>query len=173
MQHGFAFRKRSDNAVGDIFIGDGNDSLYFGSIAAINDILFRKLECRGDTNGADFAKSKYAYPGFHALFEHKKNSVALADTEREKVIRRTVGHQSHITEGVKPAFAVVVAIQQSRLVRVFLRPCVDNVICKIKVCGNSDSVIVFQILIGIKFRAVDVLFYHSAVKRKNLIFRLS
>ena len=92
-------------------------------------------------------KGKKHHPYFHALLEHKHDSVSLFYTERHEIVRATVTEALHIRESIYITGSVIVTVQQCFFFGFKVCPAVNDVICEVEVIGATDLIVFLEIFV--------------------------
>ena len=134
----------------DLIVLCHTDKLYVCRLAAVHDILFRKLIGCGDDNGADLEGSTDKDPCLGTLLHHHHYAIALLYAESAEGICAFIGKSLDIRKGIAGYILIFVNVDKRLLFGHETGILVHYVVCKIEVFGNFYFIVFLKILIRVK-----------------------
>ena len=123
---------------------------------AVDDVLFRQLQRRGNDGRAQFAESHRAHPVLPAAAKDHHHDVAFADPQTRKRVSRFVGKLGDVGERERALFAVIVAPNERALVGLDARPFVNDVEPEVKYLRHLNTEVLIKVFVRIELDAGTV-----------------
>ena len=142
------------NVLYNLCIVSANDHLNVCSVAAVNDVVIKKLESSRDNDCAKLVKTYHRKPNFRTLTEHHEDSVALLDSQFLEHVGNAVALLAYILKCEMSLVAVVITPDKCFLFRVFLGVYIDNVKTEVEILRLYDLEILFKVLVTVKLYSV-------------------
>ena len=121
------------------------------AVAVYNVFLCQKVGCRYD-HCPYLVEGNDGKPKLIPSFQYEHHHVALADAEALEIGCRHVGISFHVGKGEVDVLCVVVGPAHGLLLRLFLCPCVHNVVSEVEVLGHLYLEVFSEILLRGKAR---------------------
>ena len=128
----------------------------FRGVGPIDQVLFGQLQRAGDQGCADFMQRGGADPVLPPAAQNQHDHRSFANAVGLKKVGSLIGQAADIGKGKTLFLPVIVAPDQRQLVRLPAGPFVHNIKAEIKVGGDVAAVILFKILVGIKFNSGQI-----------------
>ena len=136
--------------LNNIVVADGYEHFDARRIDAVDIVFLHQLERCGNNYRADFVERGYDKPDFGALLQDEHDYIALLYSLFEQEIDSPVAVVFYIFESVARHIAGIVRPDEGELLRLDIRPRINNIETEVEIIGHIYFEILLHILIAVK-----------------------
>ena len=111
----------------------------------------------GNGDGSDLVQAHHADPELPAALEGEHDGVAFLQAVFGKEVGGLVAQDLQISEGDDLLLSVIIAPDQSTLLRIFCGIGIHYIISEIEILGNKDLQVLLEIIVGFEINPRDEL----------------
>ena len=176
-------RQRLTHVHYNILIADSYKHFDTRCVYTVDIVLLHQLERCGNNYRTELMKRCYEKPDLRTLLQNEHDYIALFNPFIHKEVYGTVTVLFNIFKSKTCHVACVVRPYESKLLRLYISPSINNVKAEVEVIGYVYFKILFHVLVAVKFKArtkslyylihlnliLSVCGYYSLITVKNLV----